>query len=93
MTDWIYAQTDKHEQLARLHQFSYTKHQASGPVEFVITVKEFATPETGDMQFFAQADKETNQNSVPFRPCGWHKTLLGALSSCIANIQRFDFHG
>jgi hypothetical protein len=93
MADWTYAQTDPAEQLAQIHYYSYLKQQSNGPVEFVIAVKEYATPASGDMQFFAQTDKETNQKATPFRPFGWHRTMLGALAACIDNIKRFDYEG
>ena len=56
MSDWKYAQNSSTERLARLHHFSTTKKNAGGDVELLITVKEFATAETGHMQFFAEAD-------------------------------------
>ena len=45
------------------------------------------------MHFFAQADKETNQHTAPYRPCGWGKTMLEALSECVRSINRFPFEG
>ena len=91
VSDWKYAQQDPSEALAKLHFFSIKKQQKSGEVEFHITVREYASAEIGDMAFFAQADKETNQKTAPFRPFGWSNTLLGALSECIRNIRRFDY--
>lgn len=93
MSDWKYAQEEHSEALAKLHFFSVKKRHASGEVEFRITVREFATAETGDMMFFAEVDKEVNQNTAPFRPCGWSNTLLGALSDCMRNIRRFEYEG
>jgi len=89
--EWTFAQKDPAEELARIHHFSIKKH---GDVEFVITVKEFARPqEDQTMRYFAQADKQTNQKSVPFTPCGWGHTLLKALSECVQAIERFPYEG
>lgn len=93
MNDWVYAQGHSSEQLARLHQFSMIKKTQTGAeVEFLITVKEFATPRDGALVFFAQADKQTNQTVAPYTPCGWGKTLLGALQECVREINRFPFY-
>lgn len=93
MNDWAYAQGHPSEQLARLHHFSMIKKtQAGTEVEFTITVKEFATPKDGALVFFAQADKQTNQTVAPYTPCGWGKTLLGALQECVREINRFPYY-
>lgn len=93
MNDWAYAQGDPSEQLARVHTFSMVKKSESGTeVELTITVKEFATPKDGALVFFAQADKQTNQKVAPYTPCGWGKTLLGALQECVREIHRFPYH-
>jgi len=92
MNDWGYAQGHPSEQLARLHYFSMMKKTQSGDeVEFTITVKEFVTPKDGALVFFAQADKQTNQKLAPYTPCGWGKTLLGALQECVREINRFPY--
>lgn len=91
MNDWKYAQEEGSEVLAKLHFFSVKKRHTLGEVEFRITVREFATADTGDMLFFAEADKEVNQKTAPFRPCGWSNTLLGALADCMRNIRRFEY--
>jgi hypothetical protein len=94
MNDWGYAQGHPSEQLARLHHFSMLKKAEGGAeVEFTITVKEFATPKDGALVFFAQADKQTNQGLAPYTPCGWGKTLLGALQECVREINRFPYQG
>ena len=93
MTDWIYAQSHPSDELARLHYFSVKRKQPGGDVEFVITVKEYAERNTQMMRFFAQADKQTNQKTAPFTPCGWGETLLVALSECVKAIQRFPYEG
>ena len=93
MNDWAYAQGHPSEQLAKVHTFSMMKKTHSGSeVEFTITVKEFATPKDGALVFFAQADKQTNQTVAPYTPCGWGKTLLGALQECVREINRFPYH-
>ncbi len=91
MSDWVYAQTDPAEQLARLHFFSMKKVQADGEFEFTITIKEFVTPKDPAMLFFAEADKQTNQKLAPYTPCGWGSTLLGALSECVRAVNRFPY--
>src|SRR5262245_26881102 len=89
MNDWGYAQGNPEEQLARLHFFSMIKVQDGKEIEFTITVKEFFTPKDPALQFFAQADKQTNQRVAPYTPCGWGKTLLEALEECVRAVHRF----
>ncbi len=91
MGDWMFASTDPAEQFAKLHFFSMTKKQPDGDIEFRITVRENAEPSRRGMQFFAEADKETNQNTVPFTPSGWGPTLMEALARCIEAIHRFPY--
>ena len=92
MNDWQYAQNDPREQLAQLHFFSMKKLQGETEIEMIITVKETCTPALGGaMQFFAQADKQTNQKVLPYTPSGWGKTLLEALSTCVREINRFPY--
>jgi hypothetical protein len=80
------------EQLDRLHFFCMKKLQGSDEIEIVITVKETFTPALGGaMQFFAQADKQTNQTVSPYTPSGWGKTMLEALSACVREISRFPY--
>lgn len=93
MSDWKYAQEDPSEALAKLHYFSVQKQHSSGELEIRITIKEYASAKTGDMLFFAEADRHLNQKTAPFRPCGWSNTLLGALSDCLRNIRRFEYEG
>lgn len=93
MQEWTFAQRQPSEELAQLHFFSMKKSQPDGDVEFVITVKEFARPNKQSMLFFAQADKQTNQKTGPFTPCGWGDTLLKALSECMQAIHRFPYEG
>lgn len=94
MTDWKFAQDeDAPVQLARLHFFSIVKKEKEGDVEFTITIKEFAQPGSLTMSFFAQADKQTNQRTLPVTPSGWGDSLLTALAACIAEINRFPYQG
>ena len=87
MADWVHAQTDPGEELAQLHYFSFKKSEPGGEIDFVITVKEFASRNRLQMCFYAEADKEINQKTAPFRPFGWGDSLLGALSECIRSIR------
>ena len=94
MSDWTYAQRDPAEELAQLHYFAFKKHQSEGPesdVEFVITVKEFAARNAVQMRFYAQADKEVNQRTAPFRPFGWGDSLLAALMECMRVIREHPY--
>ena len=91
MSDWIYAQSNRSDELAQLHYFAIKKKHGGGEVEFVITVREFAERNAQNMRFFAQADKQTNQKTAPFTPCGWGETMLVALSECIKAIHRFPY--
>src|SRR5580704_6585023 len=91
MNDWKYVQRDPTEALAKLHFFSVTKKHASGEIEARITVKEFATAELRDLQFFAVADIELNQKTLKFQPVGWSETLMGALAECLRNLRKFEY--
>src|SRR5690349_7585467 len=91
MKEWGFAQTDPSQELAQLHHYSLKKRYPGGEVEFIVTVKEFITPSEPCAQFFAQADKYTNQRTAPYRPCGWGKTMLEALSECVRAIDRFPY--
>ena len=93
MQEWTYAQAQPSDELAQLHFFSMKKRQPGGDIEFVITVKEYATRNIQSMQFFAQADKQTNQKTAPFTPCGWGDTLLKALHECVQAVHRFPYEG
>lgn len=93
MSDWTFAQTQASDELAQLHYFSIKKCQPDGDVEFIITVKEYVDRNQYHMRFFAEADKQTNQKSAPFTPCGWGESLLQALSECVRAIHRFPYEG
>ena len=89
MADWVHAQRDAAEELAELRYFSFKKRQPDGEIEFVITVKEFAARNVANMRFYAQADREVNQATAPFRPFGWGDSLLDALTECIRSIRQY----
>jgi hypothetical protein len=91
VNEWKLVQKDPSEGLARLHFFSIKKKHAAGEIEARITVKEFATFKTSDMQFFASADIVLNQKAMNFQPCGWSETLAGALGECLRNLRKFDY--
>jgi hypothetical protein len=91
VADWVYAQRDPAEELAQLHYFSFKKDQPEGKIEFVITVKEFASRNALQMRFYAQADQEVNQGAAPFRPFGWGDSLLDALSECMRSIRQHHY--
>jgi hypothetical protein len=91
VADWVHAQSDPAEELALLHYFSFKKRQLESEIEFVITVKEFASRNAMQMRFYAQADKEINQRLAPFRPFGWGDSLLGALTECMRTIREYPY--
>jgi hypothetical protein len=93
MKEWGFAQTHPSQEMAELHMYSIKKIQPNGEFEFVITVKEYVTPKEPAMYFFAQTDKMTNQNTAPYRPFGWGKTMLEALSECVKSLNRFPYEG
>jgi len=90
---WKFLEKDPSEALAKLHFYSIKKKQASGEFEARITVKEFASAKTTDMNFYAVADIELNQKTMRFQPCGWGETLLSALTECLRNLRKFDYEG
>ena len=93
MTDWVFAERQPSEQLARLHFFSIQKVQGEQTVEFRIAVYEYATKNHLSMRFYAQSEKQTNQKTLPFTPVGWGQTLLQALSECVDALPRFPYEG
>jgi hypothetical protein len=93
MKEWAFAQTHPSEELAQLSYFTVKKKQPTGDVEFLITVKEFVTPADPTMLFYATADKQTNQKTVPYTPVGWGRTLLEALADCVRAIHKFPYEG
>ena len=93
MTEWKFAHAEKAERFAQLHHFSLMQQAGDRQIEFVITVKEFVDPEDPAMIFFATADRQTNQKTMPFTPCGWGNSLLKALSECMRAVRRFPYEG
>jgi hypothetical protein len=93
MQEWGFAQTSPDDQLAKLHFFSMKTRQALGEIEFRITVYEYVTPKDPSLTFFAVADKQTNQKTVPYTPSGWGRNILDALSDCMKAVRRFPYEG
>jgi hypothetical protein len=94
MHEWVHMQEDPSEQLALYHYFSVVKRQQGKEVLFRITVKEFASPPPGQhVCFFAEADKELNQKTASFVPCGWSNSLYSALGDCVRLIRQFPYEG
>ena len=93
MAEWELAQTDPSEQLAQLTFFAVKRVQPEGEIEFRITVREFVTQQDKSMKFFAEADRQTNQKTAPYTPCGWGSTLVKALAECLRAIRRFPYEG
>lgn len=92
-TDWTFAELEPTDELAKLHFFSVQKQQGDRKIEFHITVREFANRNKLAMRFFAQADKQTNQNTLPYTPSGWGETLLKALGEVVKAIHQFPYEG
>lgn len=90
MEEWIFAQSDPSQQLAKVHHFSMTKCHAGGETEVMITVKEFHSPKDPALRFFARANIQTNHQADPYTPCGWGESVLGALSECMREVERFE---
>jgi hypothetical protein len=96
MAEWELAQKYPEDDLARLHFFSMKKNQPNGVVEFQIVVREYAmlnNNKNESMRFFAEANRQTNQSTAPYSPCGWGSTLYKALADCINAIHRFPYEG
>ena len=93
MAEWTFAEAQPSDELAQLHFYSMNKRQGDRTIEFRITVHEYANPNHLNMRFFAEADKQTNQKTVPYTPSGWGQTLLHALSDCVKAVHRFPYEG
>ncbi len=93
MAEWTFAQTQPSDELAQLHFYSINKRDGERTVEFRITVREYATPNHLNMRFFAEVDKQTNQKTASYTPCGSGQTLLQALADCANAIHRFPYEG
>ena len=91
MSEWEFAQVEPEQRLARVHHFSMVKNCDGAEVTFLISVKEYLTPQDPAMRFFAEADRQTNQKVAPYTPIGWGKTLLSALSECMREVERFPY--
>jgi hypothetical protein len=93
MAEWEFAGAKPEDELAELRFYSMKKRQGTKEIEFMITVKEFANPQDLSLKYFALADKQTNQKTAAFTPCGWGPTLLKALAECIEAVHRFPYEG
>src|SRR5262245_37427965 len=93
MAEWTFAESQPSDELAQLSFFSMKKLQGDRAIEFRITVREYVNRNPLSMRFYAEADKQTNQKTVPFTPCGWGDTLLDALAQCIRAVHRFPYEG
>jgi hypothetical protein len=91
VSEWKYAEEKPAERLCKIEQYAVTKQQAGGDVEFTITVREYVSPPDPAMRFLAQADKQTNQKTVPYTPTGWGASLLQALAECVQGIRKFPY--
>ena len=92
--DWHHAQTDRSEELAQHYFFSMKKREQGREVQFRITVREFASPPPGqNLRFFAEADKQVNQNTAAFLPSGWGDSIPQALADCLRLIRQFPYEG
>ena len=93
MDDWMHAEVQESDGLARLRQFSMNKRQDGREIEFIITVREHLPGDDCSRRFVAQADKQTNQRSAPFTPMGWGASLSAALAECVRAVHRFPYEG
>ena len=93
MEEWKYAESDPAQKLSRIHTFAINKKQGEREIEFTVTVYEYVTSPAPGMNFFAKADKQTNQKLAPYTPTGWGNDLLSALSDCIQAIEKFPYQG
>jgi hypothetical protein len=91
LAEWTYVDTEASEAFCQLQYFGFTKKQAGGNVDFVITLREYVNPPDPAMKFFAQADKQTNQKTAPFTPVGWGASVSTALHECVKAIRRFPY--
>jgi len=92
--EWQDVHAERHEELSQNHIFSFKKRQGERDIPFVITVREFSTPPAGQrLRFFAEADKQVNQNTAAFLPAGWGDCVAHALVDCIRLIRQFPYEG
>ena len=92
MSDWKYVENTAAEGFCRLEHFGIRKRQDDGSdVEFVITIREYVKPPDAAMPFFAEADRQVNQKTAPYTPCGWGSTANEALWECLKAIRKFPY--
>lgn len=92
MSDWKYIETAGPEEFCRIEYFGIKKHQDGAAIDFVLTVREYVKPPDPLVCFFAQADKQVNQQGVAYTPCGWGKTINEALRECVTAIRKFPYN-
>ncbi len=91
MAEWSYVDTEQGEGFCEIRYFGFVKKQASGDVEFLITLREYVHPPDPALKYFAQADKQTNQKTAAFTPVGWGSSVASALHECVKAIRRFPY--
>jgi len=91
LAEWNYVETDPSEAFCELRYFGYVKKQNGKDIEFMITLKEYIHPPDPALRFFAHADKQTNQKTAPYTPCGWGTSVASALHECVKAIRRFPY--
>lgn len=91
---WEFIGQDSGLEVLKVEQFVARKKEGARTVEFLITIREKPrNAGAGPMRFFAQVDKQTNQNTGPYTPSGWGPSLEQALSACLDEINRFPYEG
>ena len=93
MSDWTFVETTAGESLCRVEHFGIHKEQDGRKIEFQIAVREYINPPDKAMKYYAETDKQTNQRTAAYTPCGWGTTLSQALWECIGVIRRFPYEG
>lgn len=90
--DWEYIETNAEESFCRIESFGIKKRLEDGTVvEFLVTVREYVHRPDPAMSFFAQADKQVNQQIAPYTPAGWGSTRQEALWECVKAIRKFPY--
>ena len=88
----MHAQNHPADELAQLHYFCFKKRQPEGEIEFVITVKEFASRDELHMGSMPGGQGGQPENRA-VRPLGWGDSLQSALSQCMWAIRQFPYEG
>jgi hypothetical protein len=81
--DWQYAKLIRESSWPGCHLFPLRRLQGEVEIEMIIHSKGDVTPTPGGaMQFFAQAEKQTNQKVGPYTPSAWGRDARRPLSVC-----------